>query len=27
LKGKSAIGIHRQLLQTKGTLSGRSFWA
>ncbi len=27
LKGKSAIGIHRELLQTKGTLFGRTFWA
>jgi len=27
LKGKSAIRIHRQLLKTKGTLFGRSFWA
>ena len=27
LKGKSAIRIHRELLQTKGTLFGRSFWA
>src|ERR1700727_1568358 len=27
LKGKSAVRIHRELLQTKGTLFGRSFWA
>ena len=27
LKGKSAIRIHRQLLKTKGTMFGRSFWA
>ena len=27
LKGKSAIRIHRTVLQTKGTLFGRSFWA
>lgn len=27
LKSKSAIRIHRQLLKTKGTLFGRSFWA
>ena len=27
LKGKSAIRIHRELLKTKGTLFGRSFWA
>ena len=27
LKGKSAIRIHRELLGTKGTLFGRSFWA
>ena len=27
LKGKSAIKIHRELLRTKGTLYGRSFWA
>jgi putative transposase len=27
LKGKSAIRIHRELLHTKGTLFGRSFWA
>lgn len=27
LKGKSAVRIHRQLLKTKGTLFGRSFWA
>ena len=27
LKGKSAIHIHRNLLKTKGTLFGRSFWA
>ncbi len=27
LKGKSAMRIHRELLHTKGTLFGRSFWA
>ncbi len=27
LKSKSAIRIHRQLLKTKGTLFGCSFWA
>ena len=27
LKGKSAVRIHRNLLKTKGTLFGRSFWA
>jgi putative transposase len=27
LKGKSAVRIHRELLKTKGTLFGRSFWA
>ena len=27
LKGKSAIRIHRELLSTKGTLFGRSFWS
>ena len=27
LKGKSAVGIHRELLRTKGTLFGRSFWS
>jgi putative transposase len=27
LKGQSAIRIHRELLKTKGTLFGRSFWA
>ncbi len=27
LKGKSAIRIHRELLQVRGTLFGRSFWA
>jgi len=27
LKGKSAIRIHRDLLKTKGTLFGRTFWA
>jgi putative transposase len=27
LKSKSAIRIHRQLLKTRGTLFGRSFWA
>ena len=27
LRSKSAIRIHRELLKTKGTLFGRSFWA
>ena len=27
LKGKSAIRIHRELLGTKGILTGRRFWA
>jgi putative transposase len=27
LKGQSATRIHRELLETKGTLFGRSFWA
>ena len=27
LKGKSAIRIHRELMKTKGTLFGRSFWS
>ena len=27
LKGKSAVRIHRQVLGTKGTLFGRTFWA
>ena len=27
LKGKSAIRVHRELLKTKGTLFGRTFWA
>ena len=27
LKGKSAVRIHRELLRTRGTLFGRSFWA
>jgi len=27
LKGKSAIRIHREILRTKGTLFGRTFWA
>ena len=27
LKGKSAIRIHRELLKTKGTIFGRSFWS
>ncbi len=27
LKGKSATRIHQELLKTKGTLFGRSFWA
>jgi putative transposase len=27
LKGKSAVWIHRQVLKTKGTLFGRTFWA
>lgn len=26
-KGKSAVRINRELLKTKGTLFGRSFWA
>ena len=26
LKGKSAIRVHRELMGTKGTLSGRAFW-
>ena len=26
LKGKSAIRIHRELIRTRGTLFGRSFW-
>ena len=26
LKGKSAIRIHRNVMKTKGTLFGRSFW-
>ena len=26
LKGKSAVRIHRELLKTKGTLFGRTFW-
>ena len=27
LKGKRAIRIHRELLRTKGTMFGRTFWA
>ncbi len=27
LKGKSAVRIHRDLMKTKGTMFGRSFWA
>lgn len=27
LKGKSAIRIHRELMRTRGTLFGRSFWS
>ncbi len=27
LKGKSAVRIHRELLRTRGTLFGRSFWS
>ena len=27
LKGKSAVLIHRELLKTKGTLFGLSFWS
>ena len=27
LKGKSAVKIHRELMRTRGTLFGRSFWA
>ena len=27
LKGKSAVRIHRQLRQARGSLFGRSFWA
>ena len=27
LKGKSAIRVHRELMRTKGTLFGRSFWS
>ena len=27
LKGKSAIRIHRNVMKTKGTLFGRSFWS
>ena len=27
LKGKSAVRIHKELLRTKGTLFGRTFWA
>ena len=27
LKGKSAVLSHRELLKTKGTLFGRSFWS
>ena len=27
LKGKSAVRVHRELMKTKGTLFGRSFWS
>ena len=27
LKGKSAIRVHRELMRTRGTLFGRSFWS
>ena len=27
LKGKSAVRIHRELMRTRGTLFGRSFWS
>ena len=27
LKGKSAVRVHRELLRSKGTLFGRSFWS
>ena len=27
LKGKSAVRIHRELMKTRGTLFGRSFWS
>jgi putative transposase len=27
LKGKSAVRIHRELVRTKGTLFGRTFWS
>jgi putative transposase len=27
LKGKSAVRIHRNILGTRGTLFGRSFWS
>ncbi len=27
LKGKSSVRIHRELMETKGTLFGRKFWA
>ena len=27
LKGKSAVRLHRDILKTKGTLFGRSFWS
>ena len=27
LKGKSSVGVHRELLQTQGTLFGRAFWS
>jgi putative transposase len=27
LKGKSAVRIHRNVMKTKGTLFGRSFWS
>ena len=27
LKGKSAVRIHREMMKTRGTLFGRSFWS
>jgi putative transposase len=27
LNGKSAVRIHRELMKTRGTLFGRSFWS
>ncbi len=27
LKGKCAVRIHRELMKTRGTLFGRSFWS